>query len=309
MNLVTKIISIGNTCLDIILRYTDRIPEWGTEIFLKETHWRLGGQGANFAAACCALGYPTHLVTNLGSDNAGTRLKSELRSIRLLDNRFLLTRPGKTGFTVSLVRSDGERLFLTFLGHQNFFSTKRNMRHIVQTVEKNDIVHVSGYYMLPRLRTELLDLLHVLRSREARISFDPGWPPFGFAKHERDDLKTILQQIDFFEPNETELLAMTRKARVSSAVDSIRRWFPGVIALKRGGRGCIVFSEKKPILVKAFKTHALDTTGAGDVFDAGFLTGVTRNYPLKACARRANRAAAIFISKGMSQLSRMSSSF
>ena len=299
MTVVPKIISIGNTCLDIILRYTNRLPQWGTELFLDETEWRLGGQAANFAVACCALGYPSQLVSNVGSDQVGKRLRTELKSENLLNTKFLQTTKGETGFAVSLLRSDGERLFLTFLGHQSLFSTKPYMKRIIDNLDARDMVHVSGYYMLPRLKTELPDVLRLVRETGARTSFDPGWPPFGFSKPERKNLNAILPWFDFFEPNETELLAMTQKTRITPAITAIRRQFNGIIALKRGKKGCTVLSGEKRLTVKALHVHALDTTGAGDVFDAGFLTGILRNDPLDVCASRGNRAAAIFISKGM----------
>jgi len=141
VTVVPKIISIGNTCLDIILRYTNRLPQWGTELFLDETEWRLGGQAANFAVACCALGYPSQLVSNVGSDQVGKRLRTELKSENLLNTKFLQTTKGETGFAVSLLRSDGERLFLTFLGHQSLFSTKPYVKRIAENLDARDAHH------------------------------------------------------------------------------------------------------------------------------------------------------------------------
>jgi sugar/nucleoside kinase (ribokinase family) len=208
---------------------------------------------------------------------------------------------------MSAVRSDGERFFLTFLGHQKSFSTKPQMPQIIDTVDKGDIVHISGYYMLPRLKAELPQLLRRLRERGTKVSYDPGWPPLGFAKSERKDLRAILAQVDFFEPNEAELLAMTGKTTILSAVNAIRHSFLGVIALKRGAKGSMIFSGRKQIVVEAFRVHPSNTTGAGDVFDAGFITGLVRNNSLDACARRGNAAAAIMMSKDKSDISRFPS--
>lgn len=297
-----KVISIGNTCLDIILLHTDNLPKWGTEIFFEETRWRTAGQGANFAVASGSLGNTTYLISNIGSDPAGARIEAELRTIKRLDLRFLRKTTGSTGFTVSVIRSDGERLFLTFLGHQDIFSLKRD--EIIQTAENEDIIHISGYYMLPHLREELPPLLQELRAKNVRISFDPGWPPFGFSRSERADLKTILPHVDYFEPNETELLAMTGENTINSAVRKIRRCFSGVLALKRGEKGSIIFSGNKRIISKPFKIRALDSTGAGDVFDAAFLNGSIKKEAVEVCARKGNAAAAILMTRGDSDRSR-----
>lgn len=299
-----KVISIGNTCLDIILLHADHFPKWGTEIFFEETGWRTAGQGANFAIASGSLGNTTYLISNIGSDPAGARIEAELKTIKRLDLRFLRKTTGSTGFTVSVIRSDGERLFLTFLGHQEFFSLKRDEHKIIQTAENEDIIHISGYYMLPHLREELPPLLKKLRAKNVRISFDPGWPPFDFSRSERANLDTILPHVDYFEPNETELLAITGENTIASAVGKIRRRFSGVLALKRGERGSVIFSGNKRIISKAFKIRALDSTGAGDVFDAAFLTGAIKEDALELCARKGNAAAAILMTRGNSDRSR-----
>jgi sugar/nucleoside kinase (ribokinase family) len=301
---VPKVISIGNTCLDIILLHTEHLPNWSTEVFFGEARWRSAGQGANFAIASASLGNPTFLVSNTGSDAAAGRIEADLRRLKGLDIRFLRKIEGPTGFTVSVVRSDGERLFLTFLGHQDAFSTKPDQEQIIQTAKAEDMIHISGYYMLPRLRDELLPLLHKLRGRDARISFDPGWPPSGFSKSEIENVKAILPHVQYFEPNETELFAMTSKHNITSAVKKVRRWFSGVLAVKRGYKGSVIFVENKPLIARAFKIRPLDTTGAGDVFDAAFLTTIMNKEPIEVCARRGNAAAAMLIMKTDSDLSR-----
>ena len=299
-----KVISLGNTCLDIILLHTDNLPKWGREIFFDETLWRTAGQGANFAIASSSLGNTTYLISNIGSDPAGARIEAELKTIKRLDLRFLRKTTGSTGFSVSVIRSDGERLFLTFLGHQDIFSLKRDEGEIIHTAENEDIIHISGYYMLPHLREELPPLLRELRAKNVRISFDPGWYPFGFNRSERANLKTILPHVDYFEPNEMELLAMTGENTITSAVGKIRRCFSGVLALKRGESGSVIFSGNKRIISKAFKIRALDSTGAGDVFDAAFLTGAIKEDALEVCARKGNAAAAILMTRGNSDRSR-----
>jgi sugar/nucleoside kinase (ribokinase family) len=304
VKLVVKIISIGNTCLDIILMHTNQLPEWSTERFFKETQWRAAGQGANFAIAAASLGHPTHLVSNIGSDQIGAGIHADLGKMRFLNLQFLEKASGSTGFTVSVVRSDGERLFLTFLGHQNTFSLLHNKRRILQSIQDNDIIHISGYYMLPKLSNELPSLIPQFKAKQAKISFDPGWPPFGFNKAERKNLNMILPHVDYFEPNETELQTMTGECTISSAVKALSRVCSGVVAVKRGSKGSITFAENRARITPAFKIRAIDSTGAGDVFDAAFLTGIIQDAPLSVCARRGNAAAAALMSNTNTGLSR-----
>jgi sugar/nucleoside kinase (ribokinase family) len=90
---MVKIISIGNSCQDIILRYVDRLPEWGTEEFFEESESRIAGQGVNFAIAAAKLSHKTFLVSNVGNDSVGRNFSSELDKVVSLDTRFLGRRP------------------------------------------------------------------------------------------------------------------------------------------------------------------------------------------------------------------------
>ncbi len=84
-----KFVSIGNLCLDIILRYSDRMPRWGTEQFFQESESRLGGQAVNFALTTSRLGNKTLIVTGVGSDKVGAEMMSEIKQIGLIETRFL----------------------------------------------------------------------------------------------------------------------------------------------------------------------------------------------------------------------------
>ena len=87
-----KVISIGNTCLDIILTPTDHLPRWNSEIVFPRCEWRLGGQGTNFAIATALLGFKPILVSSIGTDGAGNQLHSELSMTKSINKRFLLRR-------------------------------------------------------------------------------------------------------------------------------------------------------------------------------------------------------------------------
>ena len=85
---MVKVMSVGNTCLDIILRYVNQIPNWGTEKFCEETETRFAGQATNFAIASARLAHSTYLVSSLGNDLAGKSFKSELSQVPSLDCSF-----------------------------------------------------------------------------------------------------------------------------------------------------------------------------------------------------------------------------
>ncbi|MGO9646326.1 MAG: PfkB family carbohydrate kinase [Candidatus Bathyarchaeia archaeon] len=86
---MVKVISVGNTCLDIILRNVDQIPDWGTEKFCQESETRFAGQATNFAISSAKLSHKTYLVSSIGNDLIGKHFKSELNHLSFLDCSFL----------------------------------------------------------------------------------------------------------------------------------------------------------------------------------------------------------------------------
>ena len=294
-----KVISIGNTCLDIILTPTDHLPRWNSEIVFPRSQWRLGGQGANFAIATALLGLKPILVSSIGTDVAGNQLRSELSMTKSINKRFLLREHSETGFSVTLIHRDGERSFLTYLGHQNLFTMRPIMRDLLKIITKDDIVHISGLYNLPKLESELSSPMSKLRNARARISFDPGWNPHGFTATERDRFYRLLSQVDFFEPNDEELMQLVGESNVRAAVTKVKRRYFGVLAVKLGKRGSMIIasSGNKVTVVQPYPTRAADTTGAGDVFDAGFIAGIVQGRSLEHSAMIGNAAASIAISK------------
>jgi len=203
-----------------------------------------------------------------------------------------------TGFTVVLVRTDGERLFLANLGHQNSYSLKPDWERILDLIEPGDFLHASGYFMLPKLRTELLALFAEAQERKAKISFDPGWDSNGFNETSRTEVIRLLSHVNLFEPNEPELKAISRKSRIAECVEELSAHYSGVIALKLGESGSRIYDRGQIVgEAKPFATKVIDSTGAGDVFDAGFICGLIKKQNLLEAARIGNAAASILISR------------
>jgi sugar/nucleoside kinase (ribokinase family) len=295
---LAKAFSIGNICLDCILRYARDMPKWGREIFFDEGEQRLAGQCANFAIALAKLGCPTWVVGSLGNDETGNRFAREMSSIPLLNCTFLRQEGGITGFTISVIRTDGERSFLTFLGHQTNYSLGHDEGRIIENVQKGDFVHVSGYFMLPSLQEELPRFLKIVKSKGAIVSFDPGWDPTDFGESARKRTFACLTEVDLFLPNVAELMALTSTESPDSAIQRLARSYGGVTVVKAGEKGCRIAKKGESLAtVASYPVKVVDTTGAGDVFDAGFIYAMTCGHSLEVCGKFANAAAALSISR------------
>jgi sugar/nucleoside kinase (ribokinase family) len=184
------------------------------------------------------------------------------------------------------------------LGHQNSYSLKPDWEGILDLINPGDFLHVSGYFMLPKLRTELLELFVETQERKTRISFDPGWDSNGFNETSRTELFQLLPHVNFFEPNEAELKAISRKPTIAESIEKLSAHYDGVVALKLGESGSRIYDRGQIIGdAKPFPTQVIDSTGAGDVFDAGFIHGIIKQQNYVEAAGIGNAAASILIGR------------
>lgn len=160
------------------------------------------------------------------------------------------------------------------------------------------MVHFSGYFAQPKLQPQVPIMMKAARRRGAKVSFDPGWDPGGFKPEIRNQIMDLLAEVDFFEPNLSELQAIAGVKSIRKAVRRVSRSFEGILALKKGIAGSQVFVGSKPVAdTEAFRVKSVgDSTGAGDAFDGGFLDGVVRGKSLMESARFGNAAAALLMS-------------
>ena len=235
----------------------------------------------------------------MGDDLAGEKILSELHEIQNLNCNFVRKENSSiTGFTISLIRNDGERLFLSSLGHQKLFSLNHGKEDLLELIKDGDLVHVSGFFMLPRIRHELQSFVSKVKKKGADTSFDPGWDPEGFGKDTKSIIRSNLPKFDYFEPDLVEMTALASVRSPEGAAKKISQDYPGIIALKEGKNGSRAFQNGKVVArAKAIPSRVSDTTGAGDSFDAGFLSGILEGYDLPLCLKLGNTAASITISE------------
>jgi sugar/nucleoside kinase (ribokinase family) len=183
----------------------------------------------------------------------------------------------KTGATISLSTAH-DRALLTFPGTIAALESSRidpawfaEARH----------VHVASYFLQPRLASGLADLLAVARRTGATISLDTGWDP---AERWDGGLPAVLEQVDIFLPNEIEARCITGLPHVEEALERLAGKVP-VVVIKLGAQGAIARRAQEIARVPSLPVEVVDTTGAGDSFDAGFVYGYLQGLPLTECLR------------------------
>ena len=292
--------ALGNVNIDQIFASTPRLPEWGTESFLPRFDLRVAGQAANFAIAMNNLGLKCALVAKVGDDFLGRFMLKELRQSGVDSAHVDAEKGTVSGVTVAIVRSDGERSFITHLGNLGEY-TVRHLEQNLNYIMKAQAIHIGGYFVLPKLSGRpLLRIVKRLKQRDGEriFSLDTGWDPGGWKAETLQELYRVLEHIDIFLPDIHEACAITGERSPQEAIEKLSSAGLKIVAIKMGAKGSLVSSGKERVFSKPFKVKVHDATGVGDAFDAAFVLGVWRRLSLRDTATLANAVAAISVSRG-----------
>jgi sugar/nucleoside kinase (ribokinase family) len=251
-----------------------------------------GGSAANTAAGVASLGGAAAFVGKVRDDALGEIFTHDLRSTGVV----YTTAPGTSGPPTArcliLVTPDAERTMNTYLGVAGELAAADVDQALVASAR---ITYVEGYLVgLPSAEGALAlaaDAAHRAGRRVALTLSDPFW-----VKLQRDAFTALLPGVDVLLGNEAEALEMTGETDLEAALTALTKTCP-VVALTRGAAGAVASDGNETVAVPAEPVAAvLDTTGAGDLFAAGFLLGLARGRPLTDCLRLGALAAAEVIS-------------
>ena len=226
----------------------------------------LGGSGGIVSSGAARLGLDVAQVGIVGDDAAGRFVLDELRSrgVDLAWCRVDRTRP--TGISVALSRGD-DRAILTSPGT---IAALRPDDVPVAALAGPRHVHVSSFYLQAGLRAGVPELLATARAAGATTSLDCGWDPSG---DWAGGLDAALDATDIFFPNAAEACRITGSDDPEEALDRLAARVP-TVAVKLGESGAIAGRGSLRAAATPLPVAAIDATGAGDSFAAGFLSGL-----------------------------------
>ena len=276
---------LGDANPDLVLT-GDVDPAFGqAERLVDEAHLTVGGSGAIVATGAARLGLRVGFCGVVGDDPFGRFLRDELDRQGVDIGGLLLDAARPTGVTVVLARPT-DRAILT---HAGTIADLRTDLIDPARLERARHVHVSSYFLQQSLAPELPALFERVRAWGATTSVDPNWDPSG-----RWDggLRDLLGHIDVFLPNATEA---TRIAGIDELDDAVLALAEraGVVVAKAGAGGALAAHAERLVRAAGPAIEALDTTGAGDAFDAGYLTSMLAGDPLERSLAIANACGAL----------------
>ena len=265
------IIALGELNVDLLLNRICGFPEVGKEIFAKEMTLTLGSSTAIFAANAASLGARVSFLGMVGKDDFGAFVKTSLKERGVDTSNLIEVSAAATGLT-AILNYDEDRANVTYPGAE--------AKH----------VHISSIFMQETLHRDIYEIVKLVKEQGATLSMDMQFDP---AEKWDFDYAKILPLVDIFMPNEQELTALTGKSSVEEAVAAVRPYI-NVLVVKMGSKGSmLVTKDGEKFLPAMLNRNVVDAIGAGDSFNAGFITAFVQGKELEYCQYFGNLTGAI----------------
>lgn len=280
------VLVVGELNVDIILNRIDGFPEVGKEKLSKDFTVTLGSSSAIFASNLATLDTTVAFVGKTGQDDFAELIDRSLRSKGVSTDFIIKTQEYNTGATVVL-NYDMDRAMVTYPGAMEHLSAS-DVRNDVLTEAKH--LHVSSIFLQPTLKENAVELFRRAKEFGLTTSLDPQWDP---AEQWNLNLAELLPYVDVFLPNRKELSFLTKTSTVEDGIQSLKE-FANILAIKDGENGAVLAYDGKIIRKEAFlNVDVADCIGAGDSFDAGFISRYIKGESLEACLEFANLSGAV----------------
>ena len=304
------VVAVGNALVDILAQVPDAfLAEHGMEKgsmslidtdralklqeALRGTVQTSGGSAANTMSGLASLGGSALFIGKVSDDALGDEFAREIESVGVQFVRGAAVDGVPTGRCVIAVTPDAQRTLNTFLGVSSML-TPEDIDRVA--IESGKVVYLEGYlFDQPAAKAAFREAANIAHGARRRVSLTLS-DAFCVQRHRDDFHALIAEEVDILFGNESELESLYETTDFNEAVAQLRSHCEFAV-ITRSEKGSVVVTSGEVIEVPAVKVpRVVDTTGAGDLFAAGFLYGFTREMDLARCAEIGAIAAAEVIS-------------
>lgn len=284
------IVCLGQIVADIIAKPVIELPEKGKLKLLKNVSFRSGGGAVNTAISLSKLGIKSSVIGKAGEDGFAELVLQDLKQNKVEIKGIVRDKEVGTSANMVLLSQDGERSFLQYIG-ANATLSEKDIRWDV--IKKAKILHYTGALLLFKFDGKPAGRV-LKKAKELGIttSLDIVWDARG--KWEKT-LKYCLPYVDIFVPSLIEGKMVTGKNSKEEIAEELLKKGVKIVAITLGKNGCYIKTKNEELTVPGYKIKAVDTTGAGDAFAAGFLTGYFKGYNLSNVGKLANAVGAMCV--------------
>ena len=281
------VLAIGELNCDLIMTGLKELPQTGREIMGDSFRQVLGSSTAICAAGLAALDLRVGFHGLVGDDDGGRFALKALEATGVDASHCIIDKNETTGVTIAL-NVGGDRALVTYLGAIETFRFEQIDLSLLQQTRH---IHVGSFFLQHALRPGLAELFRLARAAGVTTSLDAGWDDTGVWD---GGLREVLKHTTIFFPNETEALHITKAATPEDAAKLLPA---DICVVKCGADGAVAFKDGVLTRGKPFKVTPVDTTGAGDSFNAGFLYGFLNGMSMADCLTHGNACGAVSVTK------------
>lgn len=287
-----KIVVVGSLNTDLVA-YASRIPVAGETISGHSFLSVCGGKGANQAYAAARLGAQVEMIGKVGADDFGKQMRANLESVGCATSGVETVCDSSSGIALIFVADSGQNSIVVVPGANGLVSA--------QDIESGNGAFRGAAAILLQLEIPLAAVEAAAKAGRAtgvRVILDPAPAPAAALP------RSLLRDVDVLTPNETEAAILVGlppgRMDAKQAFDIARRLQalgPRTVIVKLGDQGCVLRDGNEENLIAAPKVRAIDTTAAGDVFNAALAVALGEGFGMADACRFANRAAAISVTR------------
>jgi ribokinase len=278
---VTRLDVVGFGALNVDKLFkVNRIAHAEEESFVESVHETCGGSAANTMVGLARLGCKVGFIGKVGEDREGDMQIEEFRRETVNTDGLIHASAGRSGSVMGFVDRQGDRaLYISSGVNDTVAFGEVNLAYASQTqfLHLTSFVGEESFQTQKKLLTALPDTV--------KISFDPGAL---YAQRGYMQLEPIIRRAYVMMPNALELEQITGEKDYHKGAAFLVSRGVAIVAVKLGSEGCYVTDGKEQHQIAALKLDAVDSTGAGDAFCAGFLYGLLKEKSLFECGRVGN---------------------
>jgi ribokinase len=281
---MTRFDAIGFGALNVDKLFSvNRIASAEEESVIAGHEKSCGGSAANTMVALARLGCKVSFIGKVGADEEGRMLLESFREEGVDTTMVLRARHGRSGTAMGFVDRTGQRALYVDPGVNDEIEPGELTTELAF---RTKFLHLTSFVGEKSLQVQ--ERLLKALPEKVLVSFDPG---IIYARLGLKKLMPILRRVFVVMPNVIELRLLTGETDYRKSAESLLNDGASLVVVKLGAKGCYVTDGKERQLIQAYKVKVVDTTGAGDAFNGGFLYGLIKNKTIFNCGKIGNLVA------------------
>lgn len=281
------ILCVGQLATDILVKPVDSVDFNVDTKRVEQISVKNGGDALNTAINLAKLGNKVCFAGKVGDDSFGDFLLKTIKSCNIDSKGLKIEKGASSPSVIVLINAKGERTFLYYGGTNDRFEYEDIDTSLIDECR---VVHVGGTYTLPKFDGEGTARLFQLAQSKSKItSMDVSSDTTG---KWLSIIKPCLKYLNFFMPSYNEAKSITGEETPEAIANFLLNEGVGTVVVKLGRDGCYVNNQDESFYFPAYDVKVVDTTGAGDSFVAGFLTGILKKWDLQKCTKFASAVSA-----------------